>query len=267
LKKILDAAIMLIFFSIVCFCTTAFAADREPGIYLAQQSQGAEAEEDDDYDDDDQYADEVVQINDPLQKLNRDIYWFNDTLYILLFKPTAQVYGKVLPVEIRTCVKNFFYNLRFPIRFVNALLQAKGFKAAEEFGSFLLNSSVGFLGIGDVASSYDNLPPSPEDLGQTLAVWGAGNGFYIMVPVLGPYTLRDTARFIDFYFLDPVSWISYNELGGYSWRTAIAITAYDKLNQLSFQIDDIDALKKAAFDPYIAIRDAYVQHRNKLIAE
>ena len=185
----------------------------------------------------------------------------------MLFKPAAQVYSGIVPVEIRTCVKNFFYNLRFPIRFVNCLLQAKGVKAAEEFATFLLNSTVGFAGIGDVASHYDNLPPSPEDLGQTLAVWGFGNGFYIMLPVLGPYTLRDTARFIDSFFLDPVSWLKYEKFGGYSWQTTVAITAYDKFNALSFQIDDIDALKEAAFDPYVSVRDAYVEHRNKLIAE
>ena len=266
-KKLLAAAIMLVFFSIVCFCTPAFAADGDPGVYLAQQSQEAEVEEDEEYEDDDEYEDDVVQISDPLHQLNRDIFWFNDALYIIILRPSAKAYNKIIPVEIRTCVKNFFYNLRFPIRFVNCLLQAKGVKAAEEFGSFLLNTGPGFLGIGDVASHYDNLPPSPEDLGQTLAVWGVGNGFYIMLPVFGPYTLRDTARFIDSYFLDPVNWLKYDKFGGYSWRTTVAITAYDKFNELSFQIDDIDALKEAAFDPYVGIRDAYVEHRNKLIAE
>ena len=88
-----------------------------------------------------------------------------------------------------------------------------------------------------------------------------------MLPVLGPYTLRDTSRFIDSYFLDPVSWLRYDKFGGYSWRTTVAITAYDKFNELSFQIDDLDALREAAFDPYVAVRDAYVEHRNKLIAE
>lgn len=266
-KKLLAAAIMLIFFSIVWFCTPAFAADGEPGFYLAQQSQEAEAGEDDEYDDDDEYEDDVVEINDPLYRKNLDMFWLNDGLYIMLFKPTAQIYSGILPVEIRSCIKNFFYNLRFPIRFVNCLLQTKTEKAGEELASFLLNTVVGFGGIANVASYYENLPPSPEDLGQTLAVWGFGNGFYIMLPILGPSTLRDTARFIDFYFLDPVSWISYNELGGYSWRTAIAITTFDKVNELSFQIDDIEALKKAAFDPYIGFRDAYVENRNKLIDE
>ena len=137
----------------------------------------------------------------------------------------------------------------------------------EEFATFFLNSTVGFAGIGDVASHYENLPPSPEDLGQTLAVWGLGNGFFIMYPILGPYTLRDSARFIDTFFLDPVSWLEYDKFGGYSWRTTLAIRAYDKFNEISFQIDDIDALKEVVLDPYVAVRDAYIEHRNKLIAE
>jgi phospholipid-binding lipoprotein MlaA len=269
MKKLLAVAAMMLFFSMVFFYNPAFATDREPGVYMAQQSQESAAKDaqGDEEDEDDEYADDVVQINDPLYRLNLDMYKINDGLYVVFLKPAAKVYNKIIPVEFRTCVKNFFYNLRFPIRFVNCLLQAKGLKAMEEFATFFLNSTVGFAGIGDVASYYDNLPPSPEDLGQTLAVWGVGNGFYIMVPILGPYTLRDSARFIDSFFLDPVSWLRYKRFGGYSWQTRLAITAYDKFNELSFQIDDIDALKAAAFDPYIGIRDAYVEHRKKLIAE
>ncbi|MGD8739913.1 MAG: VacJ family lipoprotein [Desulfobacterales bacterium] len=271
MKKLLAAAVIMLFFSMVCVCTPAFAADPEPGTNLAQQSQKKAAPEDedtdDDYDDDDEYDDNVVQINDPLYRFNQDMYKINDGLYVVFIKPGAKVYNKIIPVEIRTCVKNFFYNLRFPIRFVNCLLQAKGTKAMEEFATFFLNSTVGFAGIGDVASYYDNLPPSPEDLGQTLAVWGVGNGFFIMYPILGPSTLRDSAKFIDSFFLDPVSWLRYKRFGGYSWQTRLAITAYDKFNEISFQIDDIDAMKAAVLDPYVAVRDAYVEHRNKLNAE
>ena len=82
-----------------------------------------------------------------------------------------------------------------------------------------------------------------------------------MYPILGPSTLRDSARFIDTMFLDPISWLDLD------WKTRYAILAYDKFNELSFQIDDIDALKEAVLDPYVAVRDAYVEHRNKLIAE
>jgi phospholipid-binding lipoprotein MlaA len=188
-------------------------------------------------------------------------------MYVAILRPLAKGYNAVTPEEFRISVKNFFYNLRFPIRFVNCLLQAKGTKAMEEFATFFLNTTVGFAGIQTPASYYDNLPPSPEDLGQTLAVWGMGNGFFIMYPILGPSTLRDSARFIDSFVLDPVSWLRYDKFGGYSWRTTVAITAYDKFNELSFDIDDIDALKQAVLDPYVAVRDGYVARRDKLIAE
>ncbi len=267
MKKLLAAAVMLSFFLIVGVDRPAFAMDREPGVYLAQQSQEEAAEEavededDEDYEDDDEYEDDVVQINDPLYRLNHEFFLFNDAMYVSFIRPAAKAYNTVIPEELRISVKNFFYNLRFPIRFVNCLLQAKGAKAMDEFATFFLNSTVGFAGIQTPASYYESLPPSPEDLGQTLAVWGADEGFFIMYPILGPSGLRDSARFIDSFFLDPISWLDLD------WKTKYAILAYDKFNEISFDIDDIDALKAAVLDPYVAIRDAYVEHRNKLIAE
>jgi phospholipid-binding lipoprotein MlaA len=261
MKKLLAAAVMMVFFSIVCVCIPAFATDREPGVYLAQQSQEETAEEDKDYEDDDEYEDDVVQINDPLYRLNHEFYLLNDGLYVVFIKPAAKAYNTVIPEEFRIMAKNFFYNLRFPIRFVNCMLQAKGTKAMEEFATFFLNSTVGFAGIQTPASYYENLPPSPEDLGQTLGVWGADDGFFIMFPILGPSSLRDSARFIDSLFLDPISWLDLD------WKTKYGILAYDKFNEISFQIDDIDAMKAAVLDPYVAVRDAYVEHRNKMIGE
>jgi len=272
LKKLLVVAILMSFYAVITAGPPANASEKEPGIYLAQQNQESSAkgeediEDDEDFEDDEEFEDEVTVINDPLYNLNGIFYIINDQLYVIILRPAAKTYNFLTPQVFRKVVSNFFYNLRFPIRFVNCLLQFKGTKAAQELGGFLMNTTFGVLGINDIATHYD-LKPSPEDLGQTLAHWGLGNGFYIMYPILGPSSLRDSARFVDSYFLDPVSWLKYKEFGGYSWRTTVAITAYDKFNELSFQIDDIDAFKKAAFDPYVAIRDAYVEHRNKLIDE
>ena len=272
MKKLLAAAVILAFFSIIGVANPAYASDGDRGIYLAQTSQESsakedeDAEEDEDFEDDEEYDDEVVQINDPLYPINYALFELNDILYVVIMKPAAQTYNFFIPLEFRTVISNFFYNLRFPIRFVNSLLQFKGTKAVHELGGFLLNSTVGLAGLGEVASHWD-LKPSPEDLGQTLAFWGAGNGFFIMYPILGPSSLRDSARFVDSFFLDPVGWLQYDRFGGYSWRTTLAITAYDKFNELSLSYEDIDALMEAALDPYVAVRDAYVEHRNKLIAE
>jgi phospholipid-binding lipoprotein MlaA len=216
--------------------------------------------------DDEEFEDEVTEINDPFYAINYTFYNLNDILYVVILKPAAQTYNFFIPLEFRTVISNFFYNLRFPIRFVNCVLQFKGTKAAKELGGFLLNTTIGIGGLGEVASHWD-LKPSPEDLGQTLAFWGAGNGFYIMYPILGPSSLRDSARFVDSYFLDPVNWLKYSKFGGYSWRTTVAITAYDKFNELSLMYEDIDAIKAAAMEPYVGVRDAYVEHRNKLIDE
>ena len=278
MKKLLAAAAILAFLLVISFGNPAYASDGDRGIYLAQTSPESSAkedadaketedeEDDEDYEDDEEYDDEVVQINDPLEGINRALFGLNDIFYVVIAKPAAQTYNFFIPVEFRTVISNFFYNLRFPIRFVNSLLQFKGEKAIQETGAFLINSTIGLAGLGEVASHWD-LKPSPEDLGQTLAFWGAGNGFYIMYPILGPSSLRDSARFVDSYFLDPVSWLRYSKFGGYSWRTTISITAYDKFNELSLSYEDIDALMEAAIDPYISVRDAYVEHRNKLIAE
>jgi phospholipid-binding lipoprotein MlaA len=271
-KKLLAAAVILAFFSIISVANPAYASDGDRGIYLAQASQessakdDADTEEEEDFEEDEEYDDEVVQINDPLYGINYAFFNLNDVLYVVIIRPAAKGYAAVIPVEFRTVIRNFFYNLRFPIRFVNCLLQFKGTKALHEAGGFLLNSTIGIAGLGDVASHWD-LRPSPEDLGQTLGFWGLGHGFYIHYPILGPYSLRDSAQFIDTFFLDPVSWLAYDKFGNYDWWVLVAIRGYAIFNELSFQIDDIDALKEAMLDPYVGIRDAWVEHRNKLVAE
>jgi len=264
-------AIVAVFFAFFFLFPAAGPALADPPddmFLIAQQDKAAptnaDQEDEDEYDEDED-EEETVEIADPLYYFNKGMYHFNDKLYFWVLKPAAQGYKFVVPIEIRTCVKNFFYNLRFPIRFVNCLLQGKGKKATAEFTRFFLNTTAGLAGIADVVSSnYPSLNPSPEDLGQTLGHWGVGNGCYIVLPVFGPYTFRDTARFIDGYFLDPVSWLRYTDA---EWWVPYAIVAYDRFNSISFQIGDYEALKEAAFDPYVSIRDAYVQHRKKLVAE
>ena len=112
-------------------------------------------------------------------------------MYFLVLKPVAQVYGTILPEELRVGIVNFFYNIRFPVLFFNCLLQGKGKKAGQECGRFVINPLWGFLGLGNVAAEYPSQQPSREDLGQTFAVWGAGHGDYIMLPFLGPSSVRD----------------------------------------------------------------------------
>ncbi len=221
-------------------------------------------ENDEDSFESDEYEDEEVQlISDPLRGLNYGFYVFNDSLYFWLLKPAARVYGFVIPEEFRSLIKNMFYNIRFPVRFINCLLQGKGRKAGAELGSFFLNTTVGILGMANVAAGIPNLDPSPEDFGQTFAVWGFGNGAYLMLPFFGPSSIRDGLGLIGNTLADPIFWATYNE----EFWVPIAIRAGETVNATSLQIGDYEALKEAAIDPYVMIRNAYAQNRNKLIAE
>jgi phospholipid-binding lipoprotein MlaA len=275
-KKLLLLCGLVFIFTFIFTSSGAYAEVPEHPTILAQkqmwaqQSQAASAdtEEDDeeDYEDDEDYDDEddedVELIPDPLYEFNYGMYVFNDKMYFWVLKPVATVY-KVVPEELRMAVKNIFYNVRFPVRFVNALLQGKGQKAKYEFGSFFLNTTVGFLGMANVASHYPFLNPSPEDMGQTFAVWGFDKGAYLMVPFFGPYSFRHGVGKLVDTLLDPIWWASYRQ----DIWISLALRAYEAVNDTSLRIGDYEALKEAALDPYVMIRDAYVQNRIKLIAE
>jgi len=257
----------------LCY-TPAGAFDEKGRIYLAQQGQESAkddqatnddqaAEDDDEYDDEDEYADEeeVELTPDPFIGLNKGFYHFNDKMYFWVFKPVSRGYGFIIPEELRMAIRNVFYNIRFPVRFINCLLQGKGRKASYEFGQFFINTTVGFLGLQNVAANYPKLQPSREDLGQTFAVWGFDNGAYLTIPFLGPSSLRDGLGRLGDIFIDPIWWVPVE-----IW-TSVAIRAGETVNDVSLRIGEYEALKEAAIDPYVMLRNAYIQNRNKLIAE
>jgi phospholipid-binding lipoprotein MlaA len=230
---------------------------------LDQAEEDEEDEYDDEYDDEDEYADEedVELIPDPWSEMNRGLLTFNDRLYFWLLKPVATGYGYIIPKELRQAIVNAFYNIRFPVRFINCLLQGKFRKSGYEFGQFFINTTAGCLGLLNPAANYPHLQPSREDLGQTFAVWGFGNGAYIMLPFLGPSSLRDGLGRLGDIIIDPIWWVPVD-----IW-TSVAIRAGEAVNETSLRIGEYEALKEAALDPYVMIRNAYVQNRNKLIAE
>ena len=203
----------------------------------------------------------AVQVYDPLEPVNRAFFQFNDRFYFWLVKPTATGYRAVVPTEIRTCVKNFFYNLLAPIRIANCLLQGKGARAGSELLRLTINTTAGVGGLADVADRYPELKSTDEDLGQTLAVWGVGNGFYLVVPFMGPSTLRDGTTWIVDRYLSPVTW-TVSSVGD-----GIAIYGLRSFNDVSFRIGDYETLKAASLDPYAAFRDSYIQFRNSKIEE
>ena len=203
---------------------------------------------------------EKAGIADPLEPFNRAMFQFNDKLYFWVLKPVAQGYGKVVPETARVSVSNFFSNLTAPIRIVNCVLQANLSGAAAELGRFLVNTIWGIGGLMDPAASKEiDLAKQNGDFGQTLGVYGLGQGFYINWPIFGPSSPRDTVGLVGDFFLHPFTYLVT------AWDTSVGIRAYEKVNTTSLAIGDYESLKEAAIDPYVAVRDAYVQYRLKQV--
>jgi phospholipid-binding lipoprotein MlaA len=256
----------LIFLS-MAFCSSGMAAETEFGAISEDTSLYLIAREDtlqDPVDDldflDEEDEQEMVRVADPLMGLNKLMFVFNDKAYFWVLKPVARGYKAVVPEIARKGVRNFFFNLGMPVRFVGCLLQGKGRAAGGEIGRFVLNTTVGVLGFGNPASKYPVLNPDAEDLGQTFGRYGIGNGIYLVWPILGPSTLRDSVGDVGDWFLDPVSYVD-PMLARYS------IKAADMINDTSLRIGEYESLKDAAIDPYTAFRDAYLQYRREKVGK
>ncbi len=200
---------------------------------------------------------------DPLEGINRGIYKFNDVADRAIIKPVATAYKTITPSPIRKGFNNFFNNLGSITTVLNDLLQFKFATAFTDAGRFVINTTFGLAGFIDVAS-MDGIPHHKEDFGQTLGYWGVGNGAYLVLPILGPSTLRDvTGLTIDTITSDPITYTHnigevrlHNQL-----RTAQII---DRRAQL---LDAGDLVDNASLDPYSFLRDAYLQSRANLIAD
>ncbi len=239
-----------------------WAADASAPVAPAE-SPAADASEDDSYDDyEDEYEDDATRVTvaDPIEAFNRDMYHLNDFLMLYVLEPVAKVEKAVVPWEFRTMLRNMLRNIRFPVRFVNCLLQGQWEKSGDEFASFFLNTTVGFLGLADVAAVYPGLGKSPEDMGQTLAVWGWEESSYVTLPFFGPSTVRDVLGKLPDVVLDPLFWYANLTL-------SLSVRGGEAVNDTSFRIGDYEAVKKASLDPYVAIRNGYIQNRVKLISE
>ncbi|MBF0572254.1 MAG: VacJ family lipoprotein, partial [Desulfamplus sp.] len=197
-KKILS--IHWLFISLVLimiFCTSSFAAN-EPL-------------------DDELYGDEYVKsdeqsVSDPLYWFNYAMFSFNDKLYFWVLKPAAQGYKFITPAKLRNGLKNFFHNALFPVRFVNNILQGKGEQAFSEAQSFVINTVGGGLGFATPADYVFGIKNYEEDMGQTLGRYSLKEGFYLVLPLIGPSTLRDTVGFAGDFFLSPTSYVEPPEL-------------------------------------------------------
>lgn len=199
-----------------------------------------------------------VRIPDPFEPVNRAVFTFNDKAYYWFFKPVAKGYKAVVPQGVRVAVRNFFSNLATPIRVANSLLQGELRATGTELLRFTINSTIGVAGLFDPAYDEFHLEKKDADLGQTLGRYGLGQGMYLVLPLLGPTTLRDGAGRAGDLFLDPVSYVTPTE-------ASIGVNVYKMENGLSLRIGEYEDLTGAALDPYVAVRDAYVQHRAGMV--
>jgi phospholipid-binding lipoprotein MlaA len=207
---------------------------------------------------------EVPQIADPISPWNKGMYYFNDKFYFWLLKPVSQGYSAVVPEGMRVSISNFYENISTPIRFINNLLQLKFKSAGNELVRFFVNTTFGVGGLGDFAKDKMDIKRHDEDFGQTFAHYGIGHGFYIVWPILGPSSLRDSIGFVGDRLLHPLSYVGASEI---PLGAAAGIYVHEEVNDLTFHIGEYEDIKKAAIDPYISIKDAYVQHRKKDIEE
>lgn len=257
--------VFLVTFCLVMPAASVMSQETDTGtaLLLAQaDTQISDDELDEEMDDEmmDEFEQAEDSIADPLFVINYPMHYFNDFLYHAAVKPAAAGYKKVTPTVVRKGVDNFFHNLMFPVRFVNNVLQLEMSDAGKEVGIFAINTTIGVLGFAQVAQNHFDMHTADEDLGQTLGSYHIGNGFYLVIPVLGPSTLRDAVGSVGDAFLNPINYIDPSEISA-------GLTAYKTLNSTSFRLGDYEALTEAAIDPYVAIRDAYVQHRKKLVDE
>ncbi|PSM51647.1 lipid asymmetry ABC transporter MlaABCDEF, lipoprotein MlaA [Campylobacter blaseri] len=198
-------------------------------------------------------------VFDPLGGYNRVMTNINDAFYDYLMYPIAVGYDYVMPDPIQGAFKDFFYNLLYPMRLINNILQGKFQNSLDETKRFLINSTIGFAGFSDTATNHFNISRHDEDFGQTLGHWGVGSGFHIVWPILGPSNIRDSFGLVGDYFTHPVSYIDDK------W-TSMGVKAVEKVNNESIDFQ-YKKIKKNAVDLYPLLRDGYEQRRNYLIKE
>lgn len=200
-----------------------------------------------------------IGIPDPLEPLNRVFFVFNDKLYFWVLKPVKQGYTKVLPGDVRFVIGNFFTNLASPVSFVNTLLQGRFRDAGVVLSRFVINSTIGVFGFSDLAAEGFNLEPERGDFGETLGVYGIGEGIYLCLPLFGPSDLRDGVGLFADMQLHPYSYSGMNS------EEKLAVRSFEFINRLSITPDVYEELKKIALDPYVASRQAYIDYRRNLI--
>lgn len=215
--------------------------------------------------DEEEIADEAVaegqevSIYDPLEPMNRFFFDVNDRLYIWVVKPITRGYSRVLPLDLRESLGNFFLNVGFPVNFLNSFLQGDLRTMSIVVQRFVINSTLGVLGLVDVAAIEFDLVPRRADFGQTLGRWGIGEGVFLYWPLVGPSNVRDTLGLTADTFFKPLPYVYDDRL------IDLAIYSTERVNILSLHPDLYEDLKRYSLDPYIAARQVYTEYRRGVL--
>ncbi|MTJ82091.1 MAG: VacJ family lipoprotein [Telmatospirillum sp.] len=208
-------------------------------------------------DDDPDAKAEFEQINDPLEPTNRVIFSANQTIDEYLLRPAALGYRAVIPAFGRDRISDFLDNLKMPVYLTNDLLQGNFTLAGVTLERFVINSSFGVFGLMDVANPM-GIPGHQSDFGETLGVWGIGEGPYLVLPIFGPSNPRDTVGMIAASYMDPLDY--YTQTGGRHWMywTRLGLSG---LSQREAYLDVLDDVQRTSLDYYSAMRSLYRQRR------
>ena len=190
---------------------------------------------------------------DPIEPVNRGIFWFNEQVDDYVMVPVAKGWKWVTPAVVRKSVSNFFQNLRFPIDTANNLLQGKLARTGSSVARFAVNTTVGGLGLFDPATGW-GLERYTEDFGQTLGYWGVPPGPYLVLPFLGPSNPRDGVGLAADGFSTVYPWFI-------AFYYASGATAVNFVNARAGVLTEVEELRRASLDYYVAVRNAYMQHR------
>ena len=203
-------------------------------------------------------ANEEEAVNDPLESMNRAIFDFNEVLQDVLLRPIAKFYNANVNLTVRQGISNFLDNLSSPVIFANDLLQGEFERALTTFGRAFINTTIGIAGLADVASEL-GIERHDEDFGQTLAVYGVGEGFYLVLPIFGPSSPRDTiGKLVIDSYLDPLGlWLDNTDRDNFQYT----LTGAEGLDEYAGIVDELNQVKKTSVDYYAAVRSLYRQKR------
>lgn len=193
---------------------------------------------------------------DPFERLNRGVFQFNETIDGILLRPLAQGYEFITPRFVRTGVSNFFSNLFYPRVIINQLLQGKPLIAVQDTTRFVVNSTFGIGGLFDIATPT-GLERNHEDFGQTLGVWGVGAGPYLVLPIFGPSSVRDSIGLVADYYSDPL----------FYYKDESTIWQLSGLAIISKRAELFGAERLISGDKYLFVRDSHLQRRKYLVQD